>query len=112
MGSIKPVLFELSSQLPGSRVLDGRPGIDPHAMALPKGRNLGVAYARRFIEDAKARGLVKPRLRGLECAAWSSLHLNDGLDSESDPNSLDVEGLRGARPSSARIRRNLEPWGE
>ena len=59
MGSIKPILFEMSNQLPGSRVLDGRPGIDPHAMAMPKGRDLGVAYARRFIEDAKGEGLVK-----------------------------------------------------
>ena len=59
MGSIKPVLFEMSNQLPGSRVLDGRPGIDPHAMAMPKGRDLGVAYARQFIEDAKSEGLVQ-----------------------------------------------------
>lgn len=59
MGSIKPVLFELSSQLPGSRVLDGRPGVDPHAMAMPKGRDRGVAYARKFVEDAKSEGLVK-----------------------------------------------------
>ncbi len=57
--SIKPILFELSSQLPGSRVLDGAPGIVPQAMAIPKGRDLGVAYARRFIEDAKSEGLVK-----------------------------------------------------
>jgi polar amino acid transport system substrate-binding protein len=57
--SIKPSLFEVSNQLPGSRVLDGRPGIDPHAMAMPKGRDLGVAYARQFIEDAKSEGLVK-----------------------------------------------------
>ena len=59
MGSLKPILFELSNQLPGSRVLDGRPGIDPHAMVMPKGRDLGVAYARQFIEDAKSEGLVK-----------------------------------------------------
>jgi polar amino acid transport system substrate-binding protein len=59
MGSIKPVLFEMSNQLPGSRVLDDRPGIDPHAMAMPKGRDLGVAYARQFIEDAKSEGLVQ-----------------------------------------------------
>ena len=60
MGSIKPILFELSNQLPGSRVLDGRPGTDPHAMAMPKGRgDLGVAYVRQFIEDAKRYGLVK-----------------------------------------------------
>ena len=57
--SIKPSLFEASNQLPGSRVLDGRPGVDPHAMAIPKGRDLGVAYARKFIEEAKSEGLVK-----------------------------------------------------
>lgn len=56
---IKPSLFEMSNQLPGSRVLDGRPGIDPHAMAMPKGRDPGVAYARKFVEDAKSEGLVK-----------------------------------------------------
>jgi polar amino acid transport system substrate-binding protein len=56
--SIKPSLFEASKQLPGSRVLEGRPGIDPHAMVLPKGRELGLAYARQFIEEAKTRGLV------------------------------------------------------
>jgi polar amino acid transport system substrate-binding protein len=59
MASIKPILFEMSNQLLGSRVLDGRPGIDPHAMAMPKGRDLGVAYARKFVEDAKSEGLVK-----------------------------------------------------
>jgi polar amino acid transport system substrate-binding protein len=59
MASIKPILFEMSNQLPGSRVLDGRPGIDPHAMAMPKGRDVGVAYARHFVEDAKSEGLVK-----------------------------------------------------
>ncbi len=59
MGSLKPILFEMSNQLPGSRVLDGRPGIDPHAMAMPKGRDLGVAHTRQFIEDAKSEGLVK-----------------------------------------------------
>jgi polar amino acid transport system substrate-binding protein len=59
MGSLKPILFEMSNKLAGSRVLDGRPGIDPHAMAMSKGRDPGVAYARRFIEDAKSEGLVK-----------------------------------------------------
>jgi polar amino acid transport system substrate-binding protein len=56
--SIKPSLYEIANQLPGSRVLEGRPGIDPHAMAMPKGRDPGLAYARRFIEDAKSGGLV------------------------------------------------------
>ena len=57
--SIKPSLFEVSNQLPGSRVLDGRPGVDPHAMVMPKGRDAGLGYARRFIEDAKSEGRVK-----------------------------------------------------
>ena len=73
MGNTKPALFEMSNQLPGSRVLDGRPGIDPHAMAMPKGRDLGVAYARKFVEDAKSEGLVKAAieragLRGADVA--------------------------------------------
>jgi polar amino acid transport system substrate-binding protein len=59
MGSIKPVLFELAYETPGARVLDDRPGIDPHAMALPQGRDGGVVYARQFIEAAKAEGLVQ-----------------------------------------------------
>ena len=57
--SIKPSLFEASNQLPGSRVLEGRPGVDPHAMVMPKGRDVGLAYARQFIEEAKSEGLVK-----------------------------------------------------
>jgi len=71
--SIKPSLFEISKQLPASRVLAGRSGLDPHAMVIPKGRDPGVAYARQFIEDAKSEGLVKHAIdragmRGVEVA--------------------------------------------
>jgi polar amino acid transport system substrate-binding protein len=59
MGSIKPILSDLSGQFPGSRILDGRPGVDPHAVAIPKGRDAGAAYVRRFMQEAKASGLVK-----------------------------------------------------
>lgn len=59
MGSIKPILSDLSNQLPGSRILEGGPGVDPHAVAMPKGRDAGAAYLRRFMEEAKAEGLVK-----------------------------------------------------
>ena len=74
MGSLKPILFEMSKQLPGSRVLEGRPGMDPHAMAMPQGRDLGAAYARKFIEEAKSAGLVsaaieRAGLRGVVVAA-------------------------------------------
>ena len=77
--SIKPTLFEMANQLTGSRVLDGRPGIDPQAMAMPKGRDLGVAYARRFIEDAKSEGLVKAAIERAGYAACLSPHSNDAL---------------------------------
>ena len=59
MGSIKPILFDMSDGWPGSRVLDGRPGIDPHAMAMQKGRGAGAAYLRQFLEEAKSDGRVK-----------------------------------------------------
>lgn len=58
MGSIKPILSELSIQMPGSRILDGRPGVDPHVVAMPKGRGSGVAYLGQFMEGAKSEGLV------------------------------------------------------
>ena len=57
--ALKPVVVAASSRMPGSRVLDA-PGTDDAAMAMPKGRGAAAAaYARRFIEDAKAEGLVK-----------------------------------------------------
>jgi polar amino acid transport system substrate-binding protein len=55
----KPILFETMGQLPGFRVLDGRPGSEQQAMAMPKGRVLASAYARKFVEDVKSEGLVK-----------------------------------------------------
>ncbi len=55
----KANLFEMSDQLPGSRVLAGSYATNTLAMAIPKGRDLGMAYARKFVEDAKSEGLVK-----------------------------------------------------
>lgn len=59
IASIKPSMFELSKQLPGSRVLEGRFAQEYIAMAIPKGRTAGVPYAERFVEEAKSQGLVK-----------------------------------------------------
>jgi len=44
-------------------------------MAMPKGRDLGLAYARKFIEDAKSGGLVtaaieRAGLRGVVVAPF------------------------------------------
>ena len=42
-----------------SRVLEGRFSVDRFALGLPKGREAGLAYVRKFIENAKSEGLVK-----------------------------------------------------
>jgi polar amino acid transport system substrate-binding protein len=55
----KANLFGLSDKMPGSRVLDGRIGVDEVAIALPKGRESGMAYVRKYVEDVRAGGLVK-----------------------------------------------------
>jgi polar amino acid transport system substrate-binding protein len=65
----KSILFELSDQLPGSRVLPGRYATELQAFAMPKGRAAGLAYLRTFVSDAKAAGIVqaaatRARLRG------------------------------------------------
>ena len=51
-------LFEMSDKLPGSRVLDGRYGVEQVSIAIPKGRELGMPFLRQFVEDAKSTGLV------------------------------------------------------
>jgi len=55
----KANLFAIADKLPGARVLEGRFSVDSFALGLPKGRQAGLAYARKFIEDVKAGGLVK-----------------------------------------------------
>jgi polar amino acid transport system substrate-binding protein len=55
----KAILFEMTDELPGSRVLDGRWGLEHLAMAIPKGRDAAMAYLRKFAEDARSEGLVK-----------------------------------------------------
>jgi polar amino acid transport system substrate-binding protein len=59
VASNKPALFNMSERLPGSRVLDGRFTTVEYGIATAKGRDAGNAYVRRFIENAKATGLVK-----------------------------------------------------
>jgi polar amino acid transport system substrate-binding protein len=54
----KAILFEMSDALPGARVLDGRWGLEHLAIAIPKGREPGMAYARKFASDAMSEGMV------------------------------------------------------
>jgi polar amino acid transport system substrate-binding protein len=51
-------LFEMADRLPGSRVLDGRYGVEQISIAIPKGRESGMPFLRQFVEDAKSSGLV------------------------------------------------------
>lgn len=55
----KATLFEMAEKLPGSKVLDGRWGIERHAIAIPKGRDRAMAFVRQFTEDVKSEGLLK-----------------------------------------------------
>ena len=60
IGAQKTNLYNIAPRVPGSRVLDGRPGREEQALAMPKGRDaIGLAFVRDFVEDAKNRGLVE-----------------------------------------------------
>lgn len=54
----KPTLFEMSDHMPGARVLDGRWGEEHLAVAIPKGRESGMEYVRRFVTEAQSNGLL------------------------------------------------------
>ena len=51
-------LLGLLDKLPGSRLLEGRFMGVQQSIAVPKGHDAGLAYARRLVEEAKASGLV------------------------------------------------------
>lgn len=54
----KGVLFQMSDSLPGARVLDGRWGLEHFSIGIPKGREQGLEYLRRFVDDVSAQGLI------------------------------------------------------
>ena len=51
-------LLGLAGKLPGSRLVEGRFMGVQQSIAVPRGRDAGLAYLRRVVEDAKASGLV------------------------------------------------------
>lgn len=70
----RATMLSQAEKLAGSRVLEGRSGGEETGMAVPKGRTLGAAYVRTFVENAKSEGLVKAAieraaLRGVVVAA-------------------------------------------
>jgi len=54
----KPTLFEMSDQMPGARVLEGRWGVENIAVAIPRGREAAMEYLRRFVEEVQTSGLL------------------------------------------------------
>ena len=57
-GTNKAILHEMAANLPGSRVLDGRYGLEAFAIGVPKGRDAGLPWLRRFAEQAARDGTV------------------------------------------------------
>ncbi len=55
----KAILHEMSDGVPGSRILEGRYGLESFAIGIPKGREQGLPWLRRFVEEARADGTVK-----------------------------------------------------
>lgn len=55
----KPILFELSDELPGSQVLPGRWAVEHVAIAIPKGREAGHPFLRSFTDEVKKNGALQ-----------------------------------------------------
>lgn len=74
LAGLKPGLIANAETLPGARVLEGRFTAVQQAAGVPAGRAAAAAYLRRFIEEAKASGMVasfiaKHGVKGLSVAA-------------------------------------------
>jgi len=55
----KGILFEMSDKLPGSRVLDGRWGLEQLAIGVPKGREAGAGWLKDFAAAVASQGQVQ-----------------------------------------------------
>ncbi len=55
----KGILFEMSDELAGSRVLAGRWGLENLAIAIPKGRDAGRPFVNAFAEEVRANGQLQ-----------------------------------------------------
>ena len=59
----KGILFEMSDTLPGSRVLEGRWGLENLAIAIPKGRDIARPYVQNFAKDLEANGFLNKAIQ-------------------------------------------------
>jgi polar amino acid transport system substrate-binding protein len=61
----KANLFEVSTKLPGSHILDGRIGLDQYSIALPKGREAAMPFVRQFVDNARSAGLLRAAIENV-----------------------------------------------
>lgn len=57
--SDKPALQRLAESLPGTRILDGRWGVERIAAAIHASREAGLAFVQKFVTEAERDGLVE-----------------------------------------------------
>jgi polar amino acid transport system substrate-binding protein len=55
----KAVLFEMSDQMPGARVLDGNWGFEHMSVAIPRGREPGLPFVENFVREVQNNGLLE-----------------------------------------------------
>ena len=55
----KANLADISGRVPGSRILDGRIGVDEIPIGIPRGREAALPYLKQFLQDAKSKGLIR-----------------------------------------------------
>jgi polar amino acid transport system substrate-binding protein len=58
LAGLTQALHDKMPQLPGSRIVEGRFMGVQQSIAVPKGRDAGLAYLRQVVEEAKRSGLV------------------------------------------------------
>lgn len=58
----KGILHELADSVPGSRILDGRWGMEHMAIAVPKGREAALPYLNDFAAAIQREGVLKSAL--------------------------------------------------
>ena len=75
----KSILYEVSDELPGSRILSGRYGVEQIAVGIAKGRGAGLPFLRRFAEESKADGSVARLIEtvGMRGASVASARSSD-----------------------------------
>lgn len=70
--SLREFLTRCTAQLPGSRLFEGRYGVNSIGMAVSKGKTQRLAVLREFVEAVKASGLVR---QAIDRSGWRGLQV-------------------------------------